>query len=231
MPIGSIVLLVGIACVVAAIIGGGIKLNMPHGPFGDVPPIRSVWRQLLLGTFGVALIAGGVITNLNLPISVWFSATPSAMPPSNASTPDQGEPTASNSSDNGKPDPGEPNIKPYQTPIASVCSLFQSDSPSNWRAKYLHSPDAGTWHVFVYSFPIDADQSEVENTLNEWRSKFAQQGLDFDSINTQNASSGQNLRPGLIIASGLDEKTAKNIANFSKKCGVATDAYAVYMVR
>ena len=48
-------LLVGIACVIAAVVGGGVKLfNL------ETPEIRSLWRQAGLATVGLAIIAGDV---------------------------------------------------------------------------------------------------------------------------------------------------------------------------
>jgi len=54
MP-GTLVVL-GIICVIAAIVGGGLKAAGV-----DIPVIHSVPRQVMLTVFGFALIAGGIL--------------------------------------------------------------------------------------------------------------------------------------------------------------------------
>lgn len=49
-------ILIGIVCIIGAIIGGGVKLVQI-----ELSPVASLWRQLLLGCFGLVLIAAGVI--------------------------------------------------------------------------------------------------------------------------------------------------------------------------
>jgi hypothetical protein len=49
-------LLLGIVCVIAAIVGGGMKAAGV-----DIPVIHSVPRQVMLAVFGFAVIAGGIV--------------------------------------------------------------------------------------------------------------------------------------------------------------------------
>jgi hypothetical protein len=55
----------GIACIIAAIVGGGLKA------FGfEIPALASARRQVALGLFGTALLAGAVVAGGGLPWSV-----------------------------------------------------------------------------------------------------------------------------------------------------------------
>lgn len=51
--------LIGLACVIAAIVGGGLKLSGI-----EIPVLASVRRQVLLGGLGIALMAGVGIAKL-----------------------------------------------------------------------------------------------------------------------------------------------------------------------
>lgn len=55
---GITLILTGVACIVGAIIGGGVKLLQV-----EMRVVESRWRQYLLGAFGGALILGGLFTN------------------------------------------------------------------------------------------------------------------------------------------------------------------------
>lgn len=54
MTTGTTLVLLGVACIIAAIVGGGFKLART-----EFPTITSVRRQLLLALFGLILILGG----------------------------------------------------------------------------------------------------------------------------------------------------------------------------
>ena len=48
-------ILIGIGCIIGGIIGGGVKLVQV-----ELSPVTSLWRQLLLGCFGIILVISGV---------------------------------------------------------------------------------------------------------------------------------------------------------------------------
>ncbi|MEG3155201.1 hypothetical protein [Sphingomonas sp. RB1R13] len=55
--------LAGVACIIAAIVGGGVKLRDV-----EFPTVQSVWRQVLLGGFGLVLaLAGAVVKSEDSP--------------------------------------------------------------------------------------------------------------------------------------------------------------------
>ena len=57
--------LAGVACIIAAIVGGGVKLRDV-----EFPTVKSVWRQLMLGGFGALLaFAGAVVGSEDPPVA------------------------------------------------------------------------------------------------------------------------------------------------------------------
>ena len=48
--------LVGVACIIGAIVGGGVKLVQV-----ELSPVASLWRQLMLGGFGMVLVLSGLV--------------------------------------------------------------------------------------------------------------------------------------------------------------------------
>ena len=48
--------LAGVACIIAAIVGGGVKLRDV-----EFPTVQSVWRQVMLGGFGALLAFAGAV--------------------------------------------------------------------------------------------------------------------------------------------------------------------------
>ena len=57
--------LAGVACIIAAIVGGGVKLRDV-----EFPTVKSLWRQLMLGGFGVLLaFAGAVVGSEDRPVT------------------------------------------------------------------------------------------------------------------------------------------------------------------
>ena len=57
--------LAGVACIIAAIVGGGVKLRDV-----EFPTVQSVWRQLMLGGFGALLaFAGAVVGSEDPPVA------------------------------------------------------------------------------------------------------------------------------------------------------------------
>lgn len=60
----TLLVLTGVACIIGAIIGGGVKLVQI-----ELSPVASLWRQLLLGIFGLVLVISGVVAGGHLPLS------------------------------------------------------------------------------------------------------------------------------------------------------------------
>jgi len=52
----TILILIGVGCIIGAIIGGGVKLVQI-----ELSPVASLWRQLLLGLFGIILVVSGIV--------------------------------------------------------------------------------------------------------------------------------------------------------------------------
>ena len=59
---GTTLILIGIGCMIAGIVGGGIKLHQL-----EVGTVKSVWRQILLFLFGGVLAATGVAKDSDKP--------------------------------------------------------------------------------------------------------------------------------------------------------------------
>jgi hypothetical protein len=57
-------ILIGIGCIIGAIIGGGVKLVQI-----ELSPVTSLWRQMLLGCFGIILVISGVMAGKPSPAS------------------------------------------------------------------------------------------------------------------------------------------------------------------
>ncbi|MEO6093965.1 MAG: YARHG domain-containing protein [Novosphingobium sp.] len=58
-------ILIGLGCIIGAIIGGGVKLVQV-----ELSPVTSLWRQLLLGVFGIGLVIWGINTHQPPPSAV-----------------------------------------------------------------------------------------------------------------------------------------------------------------
>jgi hypothetical protein len=73
----------GIACIIGAIVGGGLKA------FGiELPVLQTLWRQLALAGFGGILLGIGILTPLDPPLSPDSTPTPTPAPtPTSAPTP------------------------------------------------------------------------------------------------------------------------------------------------
>ena len=77
--------LAGVACIIAAIVGGGVKLRDV-----EFPTVKSLWRQLMLGGFGVLLaFAGAVVASEAPPVAAAaeINAEAPAADAANATTP------------------------------------------------------------------------------------------------------------------------------------------------
>ena len=61
MMVMALVLL-GAACVIAAIVGGGVKVRDM-----EIPTVQSLWRQLMLGGFGLLLCLAGAVVASDAP--------------------------------------------------------------------------------------------------------------------------------------------------------------------
>lgn len=65
MLMNTTLVLIGIGCIIGAIIGGGVKLVQI-----ELSPVTSLWRQMLLGCFGAILVIAGTMTGRTSPASV-----------------------------------------------------------------------------------------------------------------------------------------------------------------
>jgi hypothetical protein len=89
--------LIGVGCIIGAIIGGGLKLTTVM----EMGALESLWRQILLGAFGVCLVLFGLVQggSISLPSpaeapgaapegngNVAISAMPAPSPSANATT-------------------------------------------------------------------------------------------------------------------------------------------------
>jgi hypothetical protein len=59
--VDTTLILIGVGCIIGGIIGGGVKLVQV-----ELSPVSSLWRQLLLGIFGIILVVSGLISGGHL---------------------------------------------------------------------------------------------------------------------------------------------------------------------
>jgi hypothetical protein len=64
LAVDTILILTGVACIIGAIIGGGVKLVQI-----ELSPVASLWRQIMLGIFGAVLVVSGLVAGGYLPLS------------------------------------------------------------------------------------------------------------------------------------------------------------------
>jgi hypothetical protein len=81
-------ILIGVGCIIGAIIGGGVKLVQI-----ELSQVKSLWRQSLLGAFGVILILWGLISGGHLTFGTPADVTP---PPADTSKSPPAEPQKTN---------------------------------------------------------------------------------------------------------------------------------------
>jgi hypothetical protein len=105
-----------------------------------------------------------------------------------------------------------------------VCATYNvcGDIASGWRKHYLKPITVGTWHVIVASEGDNAPRSEADHDRDVLQKRFPK--LDFDVINTVNVKGG-NPRYAIVVASGLDARTADRIVNFVRDLGVEKGAF------
>jgi hypothetical protein len=122
-------ILAGVACIIGAIIGGGVKFVQI-----ELSPVNSRPRQLLLGAFGLVLVISGLIAGGKLPI-LGKREMPAAQPNSarNSETPsaEQQQQTSNGSAQIEK--------KP-KTPAAEIPSQAVNAETSTSRAQADASP-------------------------------------------------------------------------------------------
>jgi hypothetical protein len=87
-------ILTGVTCIIGAIIGGGVKLVQI-----ELSPVASLWRQALLGVFGLILVIAGLIAGGHLLTlgTQEKAATPSASTGNNRPLSDQQQQTSNGS--------------------------------------------------------------------------------------------------------------------------------------
>jgi hypothetical protein len=105
-----------------------------------------------------------------------------------------------------------------------VCATYNlcGDIAAGWRKMYLRELKIGTWHVIVASEADGAPQSEADQDRDVLQKKFPR--LAFDVIQTVNYQGG-NPRYAIVVASGLDMRTADRIQNFVRDLGVEKTAF------
>jgi len=105
-----------------------------------------------------------------------------------------------------------------------LCFKYGNYTNLEWRRLYLHDIKINTWHVFVSTMKRGTLRKNAEEIAIEYRQKYP--NLDFDVILTINNKLGKNRRYAIVLAKGIDDyRTAKEISEFAKKCGIASDAF------
>lgn len=85
-------ILIGVGCIIGAIIGGGVKLVQI-----ELSQVTSLWRQSLLGLFGIVLVCSGLVAGGHLSLAGRAAAGPGARdpsPPADGPSANTAEPTA-----------------------------------------------------------------------------------------------------------------------------------------
>jgi hypothetical protein len=72
-------ILIGVGCIIGAIIGGGVKLVQI-----ELSQVKSLWRQSMLGVFGVILIIWGLISGGHLTFGTQSAVTSQAADTTNS---------------------------------------------------------------------------------------------------------------------------------------------------
>ncbi len=157
----------GIACIIAAIVGGGLKAFKI-----EIPVLKSVARQVSLGVFGVLLIGAGFVINQKQ-----YSTTPPD--PNNDSRQTQTEPPAENSDDGEFSDE---NNEPAAPPEDQPPSDFPGGSSRVYAANFNNWDRPNTEHGNI-SLGF-GDVLVLEPTSNTWIGTSDEQitGVDEDFV-------------------------------------------------
>ncbi len=105
-----------------------------------------------------------------------------------------------------------------------ICAKYSKYTKEQWKKDFQNAPVHGSWHVFVATLGKGVNEQTAKKVLEDYNYRFPNQ--DFDYIPTINLNSGQNQRYAIIIAAGIQkESTARDIARYADKCGIADGAY------
>jgi pyruvate/2-oxoglutarate dehydrogenase complex dihydrolipoamide acyltransferase (E2) component len=126
-------ILIGVGCIIGAIIGGGVKLVQI-----ELSQVKSLWRQSLLGAFGVILILWGLISGGHLT----FGAQPAVTPPPTDAT--QSPPAEPRKDAEPQKAAETPEPKPSQADNASPASSPSTSTPPPAR------PTAAPYKVDIF---------------------------------------------------------------------------------
>lgn len=118
------------------------------------------------------------------------------------------------------------------SPVPRILTSYNPDSNSSrqqWRDKYFKPITEGTWHVFVSSVQMSADDAEgsakakalILAKKEEWEKKYS--NVAFRPLATVNLSRG-NPTWSLTIGHGLNDATSQELTRWAR-ANIASDAY------
>lgn len=102
-----------------------------------------------------------------------------------------------------------------------MCEKYASYNSSTWKSRFQKEVQVGTWHVFVASLPLGSTKVQAEFLASDFSKKNPK--LAFEVMQT--IGFADNVRYGIVVATGLDRNTARDIATYADKCGIAKGAY------
>lgn len=102
-----------------------------------------------------------------------------------------------------------------------LCEKYAIYNSSTWKSRFQKEVQVGTWHVFVASLPLGSNEAQAERLASDFSKKNPK--LAFEVMQT--IGFADNVRYGIVVATGLDRNTARDIATYADKCGIAKGAY------
>jgi len=104
------------------------------------------------------------------------------------------------------------------------CEKYSNLTSQEWEKEFLRETKPGTWHVFVASLGKGADHAEAVRVAQVLNRRFPNH--KFQTMATFSGIGNENFRYAVVIAEGLtSETTARKIARYADKCGIAKGAY------
>lgn len=118
-----------------------------------------------------------------------------------------------------------PEVHPLPTISGlNTCEKYKNYTSESWRREFLHETQEGTWHVFVASLDPGCTAKEAKKLADQYRQRFPNH--DFNVMSTVHNAQNKNFRYAIVIAEGLTNSTiAKEIAQYTRECGIAADAF------
>jgi hypothetical protein len=105
----------------------------------------------------------------------------------------------------------------------SICEKYNSYTSEKWENNFLKGYQPGKWDVYVASLARGADLEEAKRVVADYDRRFPKH--KFKSLGTY-SSYDENSRYAILIAQGLEDvATAREIAAYADKCGIAKGAY------